>query len=225
MHECIQIALRSSLAITILFIFTKLMGRKELAQMSIFDYVVGISIGSIGAQMAFDIKEDWYDFLIVLIVYVTIHYLITWATIKSLWARKFFEGAPIIIMEEGKIIEKNLKRVHYDVNTFLEECRLAGYFDIADIHTAIMESSGKISFIIKDNNMDKQEFLVANLIIDGKVMHNNLTEVNKDIQWLQEEVRRQGEEIENILLATYNHEQKLRVYMKMCDINISHVLE
>lgn len=201
------------------------MGRKELAQMSIFDYVVGISIGSIGAQMAFDIKEDWYDFLIVLIVYVTIHYLITWATIKSLWARKFFEGAPIIIMEEGKIIEKNLKRVHYDVNTFLEECRLAGYFDIADIHTAIMESSGKISFIIKDNNMDKQEFLVANLIIDGKVMHNNLTEVNKDIQWLQEEVRRQGEEIENILLATYNHEQKLRVYMKMCDINISHVLE
>ena len=89
----------------------------------------------------------WYHFVSTMVVYVAVYMLIAIVTVKSLWARKFFEGAPIILIQDGKIIRKNLKSVHYEVNSLLEECRLAGYFDINDIQIAAMESGGRISFL------------------------------------------------------------------------------
>lgn len=223
--EYTEMILRAILAIASLFISTKVMGRRELAEMSMFDYILGISIGAIGAELAVNLEESWYDYLIVMVVFVGLHQCITYATIKSVWARKFFEGSPIIIMQDGKIIERNLKRVHYDINTFLEECRLEGYFDLAEVHTAIMESTGTISFIRKTKDPRKQKDLAANLIIDGKAISLSLKEIGKDEKWLEDSVRKQGAEIEDVLLATYNQDKEIKLYLKKEQIDIKHVLE
>lgn len=223
--EYTEMILRAILAIASLFISTKVMGRRELAEMSMFDYILGISIGAIGAELAVNLEESWYDYLIVMGVFVGLHQCITYATIKSVWARKFFEGSPIIIMQDGKIIERNLKRVHYDINTFLEECRLEGYFDLAEVHTAIMESTGTISFIRKTKDPRKQKDLAANLIIDGKAISLSLKEIGKDEKWLEDSVRKQGAEIEDVLLATYNQDKEIKLYLKKEQIDIKHVLE
>lgn len=236
MEELVQIIIRSFLAIATLFVLTKVMGQKELSQLSIFDYIIGISIGSIAAQMAFDVEETWYEFMIVLLIYVGTYYMINWLSLKSLWLRKFFDGVPIILMQNGKLIDKNLRRVRYDVNTFLEACRMAGYYDIATIDTAIMETSGRVSFLPKVSYRTVQvgdlgikpppETLVANLIIDGKILVNNVKALEKDEQWLKNQIRKiSSEPIEHILLATYTPEDKVKIYLKNETFDVKNGLE
>ncbi len=225
MSDYIEMVLRAILAIIALFACTKVMGRRELAEMSMFDYILGISIGAIGAELAINIEEPFYDYLIVMAIFVGIHQLITLSTLKSLWARKFFEGSPIVIMEEGKISERNLKRVHYDINTFLEECRLKGYFDLAEIQTAIMESTGTLSFIPKAKKGEEQKHLVANLVVDGKIIEINLKSIKKDEEWLRAKISKENRKLEEILLATYNEKDEFRLYLYKENVDIKHVLE
>lgn len=221
----IVIIIRSIVAVSTLFVLTKIMGRKQISQLSIFDYIIGISIGSIAAQMTIDTEIDWIDFVAAMAVFGLVDILIAFLTIKSMWARKFFEGDPVILMQDGKIIEKNLKKIKFTVNEFLEECRIGGYYNVDDINIAIMESSGKISFLpkvekrpvnIKDMNiLAEPEGLVANVIIDGNIMESNLKVIGKNESWLLKQLNIQDiASPKEVLLATCDVSSTLRVYKK-----------
>ncbi len=230
------IVIRSVTSIITLFLLSKLMGRKQVSQLSMFDYVVGISIGSIAAAMTVDTEIKWYYFVTAMGIYAGIYILIAMASIKSLWARKFFEGAPIILIQDGKIICKNVKKVRYDINSLLEECRFAGYFDVSDINIAIMESNGKVSILPKLNKRMvtigdlqlavKPDGLVANVVIDGCIMTGNLKAIGKDEKWLLKEIKKQNvESLKEILLATCDVNDTCNLFLKNEDINVKHCLE
>ena len=233
--EVIDTIVRALLSLTALFLVTKLLGKKQVSQLSLFDYVIGISIGNFAAEMTINIESQYLNGLTAVLVFGLVAYFVSYFTMKSIVLRRFFIGTPTILIQNGKLIEKNLKKVKFDINDLLEECRISGYFDLSQIEYALMEANGNLSILpkgeyapltIKDMKLKpiKQE-LVANIIIDSKIMYNNLENMNKTSEWLEKELKKKSyKTIEKILLATLDNNDKLVIYERNND-KVHDVLE
>lgn len=215
--EAFKIIPRSVVSLIILFLITKLMGKKQVSELSLFDYVIGISIGNYTAEMVMNFDYQYINGIIAILTFGIISYLVSILTMKSMSLRRFLIGVPTIIIDEGKISLEALKKAKLDINDFLEQCRGEGYFDVSEISSAILEANGKISILpkrdyqvptLKDLKIKaNKEYLSVNVIIDGNLMENNLKNSNKNKAWLDKEVEKQGYNgYENILLATITND-------------------
>lgn len=228
----LMIIIRSLISIILLQILAKIAGPKQISQLTFYDYIVGITIGSIAAVLAIDDQIEWYLCAIAMIIYITISIFFSWLTTKNIKAREVLTGTPHILIFHGKIIEENLKKVHFDINDLLTQCRVAGYFDVSKIEFAIMETTGDVSFLLKSeenpltikdmNKQVEQEELMANVIIDGKIMENNLKAIGKDKFWLVNKVNEQEEDIKDIILGIANLNNDLYLYKKNEKMNQEH---
>ncbi len=212
--EISHVLLSSIASIIVLFLLTKIMGYRQLTQLSFFDYIIGITIGSIAAEMATDLENDWWKPLVAMIVYSLGAVGTSVLSLKSIKARRWFTGAPLILIYNGKIIHKNMKKARYDMNDLLSEARIEGYFDLGEIAFAIMEHNGKVSFLPKAENMPctnkdanisvSPSTLCANLIVDGEIMTNALSAVGKNEIWLKEQLKELKLSAKDLALATYD---------------------
>lgn len=228
----LEVIIRSLISIILLQILAKLSGPKQISQLTFYDYIVGITIGSIAAVMAIDDQIDWYLCALSMILYIVVSIFFSWITTKNIKAREVLTGTPHILIFHGKIIEENLKKVHFDINDLLTQCRIAGYFDISKIEFAIMETTGNVSFMLKSeenpvtnkdmNKQIEQEELMANVIIDGKIMEENLKSIGKDKFWLVNKVNEQDMDIKDILLGIANLNNDLYLYDKNVEMNQEH---
>ena len=144
-------------------------------------------------------------------------------------------GAPTEVIQNGKIIKESLKKIKFDINDLLEECRNNGVFDLTQINYALMEANGELSILLKPeylpitpNDMKlkpEKNSLVANIIIDKKIMPNNLKQMNKDEKWLLKELKIKGYKLEDVLLATLDINDKLTIYKQKENENIKNILE
>ena len=125
----------------VLFAAAKLIGHKQIAQLDFFDYITGITIGSIAAEMATELEEPWKPFTAVLI-YGGVTLLLSVITNKIPRTRRYFYGAPTILLDQGKLYRENLRKAKLDLSEFIVMCRQQGYFDLASIQTAIFEYNG-----------------------------------------------------------------------------------
>ena len=225
MQEIIYIIILSLGSVVTLFILTKLMGYRQMSQMSMFDYINGITIGSIAAEMATSLEENYMQPLTAMIVYALADIFLSVVSSKSMKARRVIEGKPLILLNHGEIYRENLKKAKIDVNEFLVQCRVNGYFDVSKLETAILEGNGKISFLPKvsdrpvtpsDMNLTpQQDYMVANVILDGKLMEENLRHTGKDEKWLHNQIKGQGaDRIEDVLLATCDASDQVTVFLK-----------
>ena len=146
--DYLKIVVFSVVSVVVLFILTKLMGNKQISQLNMFDYIVGITIGSIAAEMATELEGDPLHFIIAMSVYAFLALGISLITAKSLRARRFFSGKPMVIFDNGTIYRENLKKARMDVSDFLTYARLAGYSNLAQVKTAVLEYNGSVSFIL-----------------------------------------------------------------------------
>lgn len=220
--DIIKVILRCILAMTTLFFMTKLLGKKQVSELSLFDYVVGISIGNFASEMAINLESEFFNSMLAIIVFGLIAYFISILTLKSLKLRKFFIGAPTVLVDKGKFLYKNMKKSMMDVNDLLSQAREMGYFDISEIEYAILETNGKISFLpkgeyknlnVKDMGLKiEKQGLCANVIIDGNIMNDNLKNIDKDEKWLLHELKLKGKKVSDILLATVDINEKLVIY-------------
>lgn len=234
-NTIIDVIIRTIISLITLFMFTKLMGKKQISQLNIFDYVVGITIGSIAADISLDTSKNLVDGIVAMLIYALFNAMVSYLTLKSIKFRRIFTGTPTMIVENGKIIEKGLVKAKFDINDLLEEARNAGYFNLEEIEYAIMESNGRISFLPsdKDKPVTKKDMkltieksvLVSNVIIDTKIMKHNLNVMNKDESWLLKELKVNGYVLDNILLATLDSNSKLVIYEKNVDSKYSTILE
>ena len=211
--EAFKIIPRSITSLVVLFFITKLMGKKQVSELSLFDYVIGISIGNFTAEMVMSFDNQYINGIVAIITFGVISYLVSVVTMKNMTLRRFIIGVPTVIIEDGKISLEALKKTKLDINDLLEQCRTMGYFDIKEISYAILEVNGKISILPKsdyqvptltDLNIKKDKnYLSSNIIIDGKLIKDNLENTNKDEKWLKKELKKQGySSYNNILLAT-----------------------
>lgn len=224
-NELLAVIVRTILVLIILFFLTKLMGKKQVSQMNIYDYLIGITIGSIAADIALDIEKSIIAGIVSLLIYGFSEILVTYLTVKSIRFRRVFSGVPTVLIENGKIIEKNLSKEGIDINDLQEEARQNGFFDLSKINYAILEISGKISFLAKTEEETvtkkdmkiklKEEGLVANIIIDGNLLENNLKNMKKDEKWLEKELKNKGyNDYQNILLMTLDNNNAVTIYDK-----------
>lgn len=225
MLSVIQVILTALSSSIILFILSKLMGNREMSQLSVFDYVNSITIGSIAAEMATCEFTTFLKPLIAMIVLATLNIILSFLTCKSVRLRRFITGKPNILYDNGQLYDKNLAKARMDLGEFLTECRVGGYFDLADLQTVILEANGKMSFLplshkrpitAKDLNISPgQEQLVANVIIDGKIMPLNLKYVGRNEKWLCEQLALHNiKHVSEIFLATCDIKGNLSIYKK-----------
>lgn len=222
--ELLHIVYTSVLSIVVLFLLAKLMGNRQLSQLSMFDYINGITIGSIAAELATSLEDDYLKPLLAMVLYGLAAALISFATCKSIVLRKFLNGKPVILYEHGKIYEKNLASAKLDINEFLTQCRTGGYFDLTQLDTAILETNGQISFLPLAANrpvtpedlqlsVDPEKPCVS-IILDGHVMQENLKYTGNDDVWLHKQLDAQHVKLDDVFLATCNAQNELTVYPK-----------
>lgn len=131
--EILPIILRAFISFALLLLLAKLMGAKQISQMTFFDYIVGISIGSIAAVLAIDDQIPAVYPIAAMVIYALLDLALSVITSKSIVARRFFTGTPTIIIDNGKIIRENMVRTHYDMNDLLSLCRTKGFYNVSDI--------------------------------------------------------------------------------------------
>lgn len=223
--DLLNIVWTSVSSLAVLFLLTKLMGYREVSEMSMFDYINGITIGSIAAEMATDL-EKFEEPLTAMVVYTVIVILISKVSEKSIKARRFIEGTPLVLLNNGQIYFKNLKKARLDVNEFLSQCRTNGYFDISQIQTIILENNGKLSILPKSELRPatpqdmglkvETDSMVANLVVDGHILPKNLKHTGKNEKWLMHQLSSQGiKDISEVLLATCDIHNKVTIFKKL----------
>ena len=229
-NEILSVVGRTILVLVILFILTKWMGKKQVSQMNMYDYLIGITIGSIAADISLDIEKNLIAGIISLAIFSLSGVLVTYLTLKNMNLRRFLCGVPTILIENGKIIEKNLYKEGIDLNDLQEEARQNGYFDLSKVNYAVLETSGKVSFLAKAREEPvtkgdmkvkaKDESLAANLVIDGTLLEKNLEQMKKDKSWLEKELNNRGyKDYKNILLMTLDNNGKITIYDKNVSSN------
>lgn len=196
-----QVALTSLFSLAMMFLITRWGGKRQIAQMSPFDYLNAVTVGSIAAEMATNL-EAWYRPFTALLVYGVVTWAVEVSACKSIALRTFWSGRSVILMNNGTIIKENLRRATIDLNEFLGQARIAGYFDPNEIETAILENNGQISFLPKSSNrpatpqdlsLDTQPTSAwYDLILDGRLMSDNLKAAGRDETWLSKQLHQAG---------------------------------
>ena len=142
-----KVVISSLVSLGALFILTKMMGNREMAQLSMFDYISSIAIGSIAGEMAAMSTENLIEPLLSMTILSLFTLTINYLTCKSIILRRFFQGQALLLYQNGQIYEKNLLYAKLDIGELLAECRVQGYFNLEDIHTILLESNGKLSIL------------------------------------------------------------------------------
>ena len=216
---------RTIFVLALLFLIAKMIGKKQISQLNLFDYIIGITIGSIAADISLDLEKNLISGILAIFLYGLVSYIISIVTLRSISLRRIFNGVPTVLVEKGKIIESGLKKSKIDINDLLAEARESGYFNLDEIDYALMEINGNISFLPKENEKPvtkkdmkikcSNEGLTVNAIIDSKYMVNNMKAINKDKEWLDHELKVNGyDNYDNILLATIDNNFKVTIYEK-----------
>lgn len=228
--DILKVCATSAFSVAVLFFLTKLMGKKQISQLNLFDYINGITIGSIAAEMATSLENDFWLPLTAMIIYTLFSLLISLLERQSLPLNKFFVGNPDILLEDGVLYQKNLQKAHLSVTEFLSQCRVNGFFNLSDIQTAILEPNGSISFLPKSETRPatpadlqltttKAEIL-PNVIVDGKILCHNLRALGLDEIWLLDTLQSQGIRCPaDVFLATVDDKQELSAYCKTQEKN------
>lgn len=221
-NELFLVAERAIFSLVTLFLITKIIGKKQMSELTLFDYTISISIGNFAAEITTNTDVQILNGFLAVLIFGFIYIVVAYLGVDSLKIRKFFNGTPTIIINNGKFMYDNFKRLKIDMNDFLQSCRLKGYFDISKIKYAIMEANGSISFLLyeKYDNVINSDMklkpssndLLINVIIDGKILKDNLKYTNKDIKWLKEKLK--DKDVNKILLATLDSKDKLSIYYK-----------
>ncbi len=199
--ETVKTVLSAVLSYAVLIATTKLVGRRQIAQLDFMDYITGITIGSIAAELATNLENLWEP-LVALVVYALITWGISLAGLHWPGGRKYISGTPAIVMENGRLYRDVMRKAKLDLSEFMVMCRQQGYFDLKDIHTAVLENNGKLTILPvsarrpatpEDLKLHPpQETIAAEVIMDGRILGENLHRMGLDEKWLQDQLRLQG---------------------------------
>lgn len=210
------------LSLAVLFIITKLMGYRQVSQLNMYDYINGITIGSIASELAIGEFDDFLQPLIAMLIYGILIILLSKLTRNSLKIRKLIDGQTVVLYENDKIYYQELKKAKLDLDEFLMQCRIAGYFKLKELALVILETNGRLSFYPKqqyqqvtaeDLNLKITPIELPSLLIkEGKIIYENLNLISQDTQWLERELAVLGVKINDVLLMYQEDNSNLIIY-------------
>lgn len=222
MTELLYVTLWTAASIVVLFALGKLMGHKQISQMTFFDYAVGITIGSIAAELATELETPWRP-LLAMALYGAADVGISFLTNRSRAARRQLSGAPLVLLSGGKLYRGSFQKAKLDLDEFLCACRIQGYFDLSQIETALLEHNGSVSILPRAADRPatpadlsltvEQETLQTAVVMDGEIQWDALTGLGRDEVWLRRALEKQrAEKPEKLFLALCGRDGALTVY-------------
>lgn len=209
-------------------ILSKLIGIKIISQMNFFDFIVGVSVGSMIAKIIINKDHVVFSGIVALVTFALLTILTSYLNLKSYSARRIINAKTLILVENGRIIDKNLKRLRITINELMMKLREKDVFNLEDVQFAIMESNGQLSVLIKANKQPitpydmelkvKSSSLVNDIIIDGKIVDKNIKIAGIDKKWLQSELKKKSiNNIEEVFYAGVDQNKKLIISKKYPD--------
>lgn len=203
------------------------MGYRQVTQLSLYDYINGITIGSIAGEMI--MSDDVIRALTAMIIYTLFILVVSFFTKKSLGFRYFIEGKSLVLYDNNLIYMKSLDKAKIDLNELLMNCRINGYFDLNELDKIILETNGKFSFYPKTTNrpvklsdLNKQfskEYIPVILLLQGKFFEDNLKLINKDKEWLFNYFKVNALKKEDIEVLYVDANNNIRYYLRNKEIN------
>ena len=225
MYGYAGILLRSLLTFAGLLFLTHLMGRKQLSQITFFDYIVGITIGSIAASIAVDRSIGVIDGIIATVVWAAMPIIIGYVAVKNIFFRRFVDGEPKVVIKNGVIINKNMLREKYNTGDLLMQLREKGVFDITEVEFAVLEPDGELSVLKKSqynpvtpgdmNISTAYKGLMTELVIDGRIISQHLQIIGKDTEWLKQQlISRNINNMKDVIFAGLQTDGQLYISVK-----------
>ncbi|MDF9839152.1 MULTISPECIES: DUF421 domain-containing protein [unclassified Paenibacillus] len=221
MPEWLEVIVRTIFAVVVLFFLTKLLGKRQVSQLSFFEYITGITIGSVAAYISLDTDKTWHLGIIALLVWVLFSLGIEYLQLKSKKARDFIDFKSSVLIKDGKIMEDTMRKERLTTDELLEELRKKDVFKMADVEFAIMESDGAINVLLKKENLPltpkdlgikvAPEKETQAVIMDGKILDEPLDTLNLSRSWLNGELEKQGLTVENVFLGQVDSYGELTV--------------
>lgn len=205
-----------------LFIFTRFLGKTQVGQLTFYEYISGITLGSIAGNIVAAEQTEFWMHYFDLVLFSLLTYTIACFSMKSRLFRKIVEGEPTIIIENGIILKQNMRKLNYDLDELSTQLRTQGVLDISEVQFAIFETTGDLSIIKKipdqpvtKNDLNIQDTLLSlplELILDGEIITENLQKKNLSRDWLQQEVSNHGiDDMKHVLYAVINSKGELYI--------------
>ncbi|WP_412965640.1 YetF domain-containing protein [Fredinandcohnia sp. 179-A 10B2 NHS] len=226
--DILELAIRVALGFIVLFSLARIMGRKEISQMTFFNFVSAIAIGSIAANLVVNQNLSIRNGVLALIGWTIFTLAMDIIDIKSKKARKITTGTPQIVIKDGKIVEKSLRKLRLDLDSLTAMLRQKNIFSMTDVNYAILETDGKLSVMLKEEKLpvtkkdmnilsgsQKVYPLPTEIVSDGKVLTKNLSKLNLDQEWLTKQLQEAGiESIDTVMYAEVQQDGSLFIDRK-----------
>ena len=225
MKEYLILFIRSVVTYFILVLFARIMGRKQISQLTYFDYVVGITIGSIASVASLDKQVNMYEGIFCIMVWSILTILISEITLKNIKLRLLVNSEPLLIIDKGNVIYKNMKKARYNIGDLLMQLRVKDIFYITDVEIAILEPDGKLSVLkksehttltIEDMNIKKPKTgMMVDIILDGNILSSHLQQIQKDENWVITQLKaRNIDNIKDVVFAGIQADEQIYIVTK-----------
>ncbi|REK71581.1 DUF421 domain-containing protein [Paenibacillus paeoniae] len=211
MADWLQIVLRTLASIVILFILTKVLGKRQISELSLFEYITGISIGNIAAYISLDLDNLWFLGIVSLVVWVSVSVLMEFWTLKSRRVRNVVDGRGTVLIRDGQLSKKELRKERITLDEFLEQLRQKDVYRVADVEFAVMESSGELNVQLKKEHQPltpamlgwtmSKESQPYSIIMDGHIIKEELAQAGHPEDWLKHQLKQNKLKLEDVFLA------------------------
>ncbi|MBX6394909.1 MAG: DUF421 domain-containing protein, partial [Alicyclobacillaceae bacterium] len=213
--------IRSILIFFVLLIFTKILGKREISQLSFIDFVSAITMGDIAANLSYNLEGQMAKGFSSLLVWVFVPFLLSYLALHFKWIRRFLNGNPVVVIRQGKVMEENLRKVRYSIDDLMQQLRQRNVFHVADVEFAVLEASGQLTVLRKADveQPTRRDLSIASemrnephvVIEDGHIHHEGLSKANLDPGWLVTELERKGILLSNVFLGQVDSQGNLYV--------------
>ncbi len=226
MHTILETSIRTVIGFTVLFILTRLLGKKQLGQLTFFTYITGIAMGNIAGDMVVHRDIKLIDGVAGLIIWAFSTYLLELASLKSSKARVLLDGEPSIVIKKGVIMQKELAAQRLNMDDLTMLLRINDIFSIRDIDYAILEPNGQLSVLKKSAlesvtkkdmkiKPDNRIYLPIEIIVDGRLVRKNLKELNLNNEWVAQQLKQAGiNSVEEVFFAELQSDGSLYINKK-----------
>lgn len=222
MNHYVAVAIELLCGFAALFIITRILGKNQLSQITPFDFISALILGELLGNAVYDHETSLGEILYASAIWGLLMFLIEFLTQKFTKTRKIFEGQPSIVIHKGNIVYNALKKNRLDINQLQNLIRQKGYFSLQEVEYAILETNGSVSVLPKaqfdvpkmqDLNLPtKPVTLPMTLILDGRVLHDNMLELGIDKNWLNGQLQANNiSDPKEVLYAEWKANQPLYI--------------
>lgn len=224
MNELMVLVAKTWFAMALLLFMTKFLGKRQVSQLSLFEYMTGLTLGSMIATIAQSPIDDWMTGFVPLMVWVLTSFALAWAQLKSKRFRDLMDSKGTVIIKKGRLLEHNMRKERLTIDELMTQLRNHNAFQLSDVEFAIMEPTGDINVLLKHEHqpltLSKMREELAGqhepiiVLMDGEILVKELEQIEKDAEWLRHELNKRGLQEKDVFVAEVNakHELFIDVY-------------